>query len=322
MRINIAHLVQANRNVKYILAIEEALNDPSLFFMTQMGIYAGAPGVAALAIVMKGQEVHGSQAHRLYPDMPNPVDLSNEMIRELITNKHVTMRMGLVCYPAERAFGRRSSALMYPPCGFGPSMPYRSGISAASYVSEGGRRLFSDAELQRQFVFEELAMEIGNITARYGADAKRAVAAFSSELFDIQSKEAIVLKYPKWQWDVERMRVLDSHLHWHIVVSRLFLLKFEISPEESRADTAASELSLETIHTLFAQFQSDYSKKRKITTSSIAIKSIIGVSALPHDVSTIFLVTSLLSHTTAFQKLEFQVVVDGDQRLVFIGHKR
>ncbi len=252
-----------------------------------MGLFAGAPGVTALAIVMKGQEIHGGQAHRIYPDIPNPIDLSTEMIKALITNKHVTMRMGLVCYPSERAFGRRSSALIYPPCGFGPSMPYRSGISAASYISEGGRRLFSTAEVQRQFVFEELAMEIGNITARYGADGKRAVAAFSSQLFDVSSQQAIVLRYPKWQWDVEKMRVLDSHLNWHIVVSRLFLLKFEIVPEERGADTIPSRLSLEIIHALYARFLSDYNKKRKITKCSTAIKSIINVSALSQDVSAV-----------------------------------
>ncbi len=260
-----------------------------------MGLFAGASGLTALSIVMKGREVHGGQAHRLYPDMRNPVDLSNEMIKALVTNKHVTMRIGLVCYPSERAFGRRSSALMYPPCGFGPSMPYRSGISPASYFSEGGRRLFYTAELQRQFIFEELAMEIGNIIARYGADAKRAVTAFSSELFDVNSQQAIVLQYPKWQWDVEKMMVLDSHLNWHIVISRLFLLKFEILPEEKKADTIANnKLSLERIRALYVRFQSDYGKNRKIITNPTVIQSIISVSALAQDVSTVYIDHALL----------------------------
>ncbi len=250
-----------------------------------MGLFAAAPGVAALSIVMKGREIHGGQAHRLWTDLPNKLDLSKEMVKALVTNEKVTMRMGLVLYPSERAFGRRSSAHMYPPCGFGPTMPYRSGVSKDAYVSDGGRRLFASAELQRSYVLEEVAMQIGNIAARLGCDPQRAVEAFSSNLYDKKEEKLIALRHPPWQWDAKRKNQLDGYLSWHILISRIFLLNVDIEKKSPSADAISQShlLSIDALRDLYSKFVKDYSNKRKESNVGPHITSILNASSRPKD---------------------------------------
>ncbi len=261
-----------------------------------MGLFAAGPGIAALSIVMKGREIHGGHAHRLYTGMPNKLDLSQEMIQALVTNKNVTMRIGLVCYPSERAFSRRSCANMYPPCGFGPSMPFRSGISKEAYVSDGGRRLFRSEDRQRSYVFEEVAMQIGNIAARMGCDPKRAVEAFSSNLYDPKKDTHIVLRYPEWQWDANRKKLLDGYLNWHIVVSRLFLFNIDIEK-----DLHVNSQTLDS-HTFsadkLAQLYNEVLKGRKpkSTADLPKIKSIVGASIRNKDNVGTIIANNCLSH--------------------------